>query len=116
DLAALRVDCDPDAPLRLIAAGAGIALAGINKRLELRAVDVHAHDAHPFAVTPIELAALLLEMKLLGRKGGAARHDGLAILSVEIGAIDRTVIPIRNPHAGPVNVPGLHVHSDPIGK
>src|ERR1700743_3213344 len=62
------IDRQPDTPPRRIPA-IGFAAPRLDERLQLRAVEIAAHDAHAFAVAPIELAALLIEGDLL-RRGG----------------------------------------------
>src|SRR5882757_11295520 len=57
------VHADTDAPLRLVAAV--VTLPGLHQCLDIRAVEVAAHDPHTFAVTPVELPAHRLEMQLL---------------------------------------------------
>jgi hypothetical protein len=46
DLPEFRIDRQPNAPARLIPA-IGVPAAGLNERLQLRAVEIAAHDAHP---------------------------------------------------------------------
>ena len=48
-------------------------------------------DSHPFAVAPIELAVIFIELDLLRREGAARRNDHLAIFSIDIGALNGTV-------------------------
>src|SRR6202000_2325385 len=84
--ALLRIDCDSDAPARLVSPIT--AAAGLDQRLDLRAIEIGAHHAHAFAVAPIELAALPIEMELLGRMRAAGWDDGLAVAAIEIGALD----------------------------
>src|SRR5581483_6783460 len=85
DLLEFRIDRQPDAPSRLIAA-VGFTMAGRDQRLQLRAVQIAAHDAHTFAVAPIELAALLIEDDLLRSVGISLGNDRLAVLAVDVGA------------------------------
>src|SRR5580698_3380648 len=73
-LAANRIDGDPDTPVRWIAAIA-LALARLDECLDLRAIEVGTHHAHALAVRPVELAALLLEMKLLRGEGAPFGND-----------------------------------------
>src|SRR5258706_13079969 len=116
DLPALRIDGDPDAPFLFVVARARIALARIYQSLNLRTVEIRAHDTHPFAIRPIELAVLLIEMELLWREGAAAWNDRLAIVTVEVGALDGSVIQLENTHVGPVDVTRFNVHHDAIGE
>ena len=53
-------------------------------------------------------------MELLRRECLAFANDGYAILTVEIGALDRTIVPVRNAHVGPVNVSGFKIDDDAI--
>ena len=53
-------------------------------------------------------------MELLRRECLAFTDDGYAILTVEISALDRTVVLIRNAHVGPVNVSGFNIDNDSI--
>src|SRR5438309_2078887 len=82
---------------------------GINRRA------VHRVPARWIsAIGPIKLAALLFEMELLRREGLAFANDGYAILTVEISALDRTVVLARNAHVGPVNVSGFNIDNDAV--
>ena len=106
DFPELRIDGDPDAPPGLIAPIV-VAAAGLDQRFDLRAVEIRAHHAHPLAVAPIELAALLIEVDLLRRVRDALRDDDLAIPAVEVGALDRAVVEVGDAHVGPIDVTGL---------
>src|SRR5213594_1032570 len=53
-------------------------------------------------------------MELLRRECPAFADDGYAILAVEISALDRTVVLVRNAHVGPVNVSGFKIDDDAI--
>src|SRR3954452_6744674 len=53
-------------------------------------------------------------MKLLWRECLAFANDGYAILTLEISALDRTVVPSRNAHVGPINVSGFKIDDDAI--
>ena len=97
-------------------AGAVIAVTRIDESLDVRTIEGRAHDTHPFAIAPKQLAVLLIEMELLGRERAPLRNDGLAIPPVEIGAFDGAVVQVRNAHVGPVDVPGFHVDRDAIGE
>src|SRR5262249_9042391 len=63
DLLMLGIERDANAPAGLVAA-VGIAMACLNERLNMRAVETRAHDAHAFAIRPIELPVPLIEMQL----------------------------------------------------
>src|SRR4029077_1859294 len=82
---------------------------------DVRAIDVGAHYTHPFAIAPIQLAMLLVELELFGRERAPLRNDGLAIPPVEIGAFDGAVVQVGNAHVGPVDVPGFDVYRDAVG-
>ena len=53
-------------------------------------------------------------MELLRRECLAFANYGYAILTVEISALDRTVVLIRNAHVGPVNVTGFNIDNDSV--
>ena len=53
-------------------------------------------------------------MELLRRECLAFANDGYAILTVEIDALDRTIVLARNAHVGPVNVSGFKIDDDAI--
>src|SRR5258707_2369323 len=106
DMPEFRVDRQPDAPSRLIPA-IGFAATGFDQRLQLRAVEIAAHDAHALAVAPIELAALLIENNLFRGVSFSLGDDYLAVLAVDIGALDGPVIPTWDAHVGPVDSAGL---------
>src|SRR5439155_25944580 len=76
DMSEFRVDRQPDAPSGLIPA-IGFAATGFDQRLQLRAVEIAAHNAHTFAVAPIELATLLIENDLLRGVGVSLWDDCL---------------------------------------
>ncbi len=114
DLLAHGIDGDPHGPPGLIAP-IGVASARLDQRFDQRAVEVRAHDAHPLAVAPVELAVLLIELKLLRRVCAARRDDDPAIASVEIGALDRAVIRRdTEAHVCPVEMAGLDVDRDAV--
>src|SRR5262252_1116210 len=115
DFTKLRIDGDADAPAGFIEPVL-VATAAFDERFDLRAVEIGAHHAHALAVAPIELAVLLIEVKLLRRVGAAWRDDDLAIPSIEVGALDRTVVERGNAHVGPVDVTSLDIHGDAVGE
>src|SRR4051812_44643864 len=53
-------------------------------------------------------------MELLRRECLAFANDGYAILTVEINALDRTIVFARNAHVGPVNVSRLNIDNHAI--
>src|SRR5271168_4516202 len=55
DLASADVNSDANAPVFGVGAG-GVTLAGFDQGHDMRAVQVGAHDAHAFAVGPVEFA------------------------------------------------------------
>jgi hypothetical protein len=91
-------------------------VARIDEGLDVRAIEVGAHHTHPFAIAPIQLAVLPIELELLGRERAPLRNDDLAILPVEVGAFDGAVVPVGNAHVGPVDVPGFDVNRDAVGE
>ncbi|MGY4455291.1 hypothetical protein ACVWZR_009951 [Bradyrhizobium sp. i1.3.1] len=44
------------------------------------------------------------------------RDDGLAVLAVDVGALDGPVIQARDAHVGPVDMASLDIHDDAIRK
>ena len=113
--AALGIERDADAPSCLIAPIL-VAAARLDQRLNLRAVEIGAHHAHPLAIAPVELAVLLIEVDLLRRMSVPLWDDDLAILAVDVGALDRAIVHARDTHVGPVDVTGFGIHHDAIGK
>ena len=114
DLLAHGIDGDPYAPPRLVAS-IGVAAARLDQRFDERAVEVGAHDAHPLAIAPVELAVLLIELELLWRMRGAGRNEDPAIASIEIGALDRAVVGRdAEAHVRPVDMAGLEVDRDAV--
>src|ERR1700693_32541 len=115
DMSEFRVDRQPNAPSALILA-IGIAATRLDERLQLRAVEIAAHDAHTLAVAPIELAAFLIEDNLFRSVGRSLCDDYLAVLAVEIGALDRSVIQVGGAHVGPVDMTGINIDDDAVGQ
>ena len=114
DLAALGVDGDADAPPGLVAP-VGVATARLDQRLDLRAIEIAAHHAHAFAVAPVELAVLLIELDLLGREGGAWRHDHLAIApSRSARSMEPSFDAGTGAHVGPVDVARRGIDRDAV--
>ena len=93
----------------------GVALARLHESFDRRPVEVRAHDAHPFAVAPVQLAVLLVELELLRRERAALRNDRRAIPPVEVGALDGAVVQVGDAHVGPVDVPAFDIDRDAIG-
>src|SRR6202042_1383121 len=83
DVPELQVDRQPNAPTCGIPA-IGVAVPRLDERLQLRAVEIAAHHAHTFAVTPIKLAAGLIEDDLFRSVGLSLRDDHLAVLAVDV--------------------------------
>ncbi len=54
-------------------------------------------------------------MKLLRRECSSLPDDGLSISAIKIHALDRTVVPIRNAHIRPIEMPGLNINGHAIG-
>ena len=108
------VDGDADAPTRLIATVA-VAVAGLNEDFDVGSVQVRAHDAHPFAITPVKLPVPPIECELLGCERASFWHDQPAIAAVEVGALDRSIISARHvAHVRPVDVSGFGIHGDAV--
>src|SRR5205085_10292196 len=106
---------DSDAPPRSVTTVV-IAFACLDQRLDVRAVEICAHHPHALAVAPVEIAAPLLQVKLLWRERDALGDNDLAIASVEVGALDGTVVEVGHPHVGPVDMAGLDIDDDAIRK
>jgi hypothetical protein len=115
NLPAIRINRDPDAPLPGVAAGACLTLARVHEGFDRRPVEVRAHDAHPLAVAPVELAILQIEVELLGRERAPLGNNDRAVPPVEVGALDGPVVQVRDTHVGPVDVPGVGVDGDTVG-
>src|SRR4029077_6835703 len=114
---AIWINGDSNAQLStvsLIGARSRVAVAGVDQSFDVRTIQVRAHHAHSFAIAPVKLAALLLQMELFRRECLAFANNGYAILTVEIDALDRTIVLARNAHVGPVNVSGLKIDDDAI--
>ncbi len=110
-----RVDRQPNAPSRRIPAIC-FAAPGLDERLQLRAVEVAAHDAHTLAVAPIELAAVLIEDDLLWSVGVSLCDDSLAVLAVDVGALDGPVIQAWDAHVGPIDMARISIDDDAVGQ
>ena len=61
----------------------------------------------PFAIAPVKLAVLLIELQLLGSEGAARRNNVGDVASVKIRALDGAVIGAGVAHVGPVEVTGF---------
>ena len=46
----------------------------------------------------------------------ALRDDNLAVLAVEIGALDRAVVEVGDAHVGPIDMTCLRIHDDAVGE
>src|SRR6185369_1895873 len=110
-----RIDRQPDAPSRRIPA-IDFAAPRLDERLQLRAIEIATHDAHALAIAPIELAALLIEDDLLRSVGVSLRDDCLAVLAVDVGALDGPVIQAWDAHVGPVDMAGFGIDDDAVGQ
>ncbi len=111
---AVRINRDTDTPFGQIGPGPRVAFACVDQGFDIRTIQVCAHDAHSFAIAPVKFAALLLEMELLRRECFAFPDNSDAILTVEINALDRTIVLGRNAHVGPVNVTCLNIDNHAI--
>src|SRR6266850_2138087 len=116
DVSEFRIDRQANAPSRRIPA-IGFAAPRLDERLQLRAVEIAAHDAHTLAVAPIELAAFLIEDDLLRSVGLSLCDDGPAVLAVDVGALDRSVVHAgTGAHVGPVDMASLGIDDDTVGQ
>jgi hypothetical protein len=113
DFFTLRVDGDSNAPFRLVVA-ISVTTASLNECLNFRTVEIGTHNPHSLAITPIKLAVFFIEMDLLRRECAAFGNDDLAIFSVDVGALDGTVVQAGNAHVGPVNMTRFNVDHDAI--
>ena len=117
NLPAIWINGDSNAQLiaiSLIGARSRVAFAGVDQSFDVRTIQICAHHAHSFAIAPVKLAALLLQVELLRRERLAFANNGYAILAIEIDALDRTIVLARNAHVGPVNVSGFKIDDDAI--
>src|SRR6202043_2221170 len=110
-----RVDRQPNAPPRRIPA-VGFAAPRLDERLQLRAVEIAAHDAHALAVAPIELATFLIEDDLLRSVGVSLCDDCLTVFAVDVGALDGPVIQVWDAHVGPVDMASINIDDDTVGQ
>src|SRR5580658_2018350 len=113
-LSGLDVERDPYAPFPYVLPRPCVAFAGIDKRFDLGAIQVRTHNPHTFAIAPIKLPALLIELKLLGSESAARRNNVGGIATVKIRALDRAVIRGGYAHIGPIDVTGRDVHNDAV--
>src|SRR5262249_35485736 len=111
----LWIDGDSDAPPHLIA-HVLVATTSLDQRFDLRAVEICAHDAHALTVAPIELAGGFLEVHLLRRIGATRRNNDFAVLAVEVGALDRTVVEVGDAHIGPIDMTRGDIYRDAVGQ
>src|SRR3954468_1170115 len=91
-----------------------VAFAGVDKCLDVGTIQVGTHDPHAFAIAPIKLPVLLIELQLLGSEGAARRNNVGKISSVKIGTLDRAIVGGGNAHVGPVEVSSGSVHNNAI--
>src|SRR3954464_6666249 len=82
-VATVMIDGDPDAPFRGVSARTRVAVTSHHERLDRRAVEVGTHDAHAFAIRPVEFSALLVERQLFWCERRALGHDRPPIFSVD---------------------------------
>src|SRR6266481_1680017 len=87
-LSTIGIDGYSYAPFFEVRTWARIALACLHPGLNLRTIQVRAHDAHPLAIAPIKLPVLPIECELLGRESSAFGNNGGAVLPIEIDALD----------------------------
>src|SRR5262249_24757814 len=97
-----------------ISARPSVAPLGSTKVFDIRTIQVAAHHAHSLAVAPIKFSGRLFEAELLRSECIAAGDDGSAILTMEIGALDRTIVLAGNAHVGPVDVTRLEIDDDAV--
>src|SRR5260370_5062123 len=83
ELSAFNVESYAHAPIFRIRP-VGFAMARLYERLDMRTIQVRTHDSHAFAIRPIKLAILLIELELLGSNLAAPRTNIRAILPFHI--------------------------------
>src|SRR5580704_6347783 len=115
-LSGFDVERDPYAPFLYVLPRPRVAFAGIDKGFDLGAIQVRSHNPHAFAIAPIKLPALLIELKLLGSERAARWNNLGSIATVKIRALNGAVIRGGYAHIGPIDVPGRDVHNDAIWK
>src|SRR6266581_6322072 len=93
-----------------------VAIARLDERLNVRTIQIRPHDSHAFAIGPVQLLVLRVDLQLLGCKGATRRNDRFEILAVEVGTFDGAVVCARVAHIGPVDVTGLRVHNYAVRK
>ena len=101
-------------PNSLTGLSRGFAVARLDERLLLRAIEIAAHDAHALAVAPIELAAFLIEDDLLRSVGIALCDDCRAVPAIDVSALDGSVIRVGDSHIGPVDMASLGIDDDAV--
>src|SRR6266850_3516424 len=72
--AAVHIESDTNAPISRVKP-VGIAMSRFNERFDVRAIEIRAHDAHSFAVRPVEFPVLRVELELLGSPSRAGRNN-----------------------------------------
>src|SRR5580698_6718950 len=115
-LSGFDVERDPYAPFPYVLPRSCVAFAGINEGFNLRAIEVRSHNPHTFAIAPIKLPALLIELKLLGSESAARWNNVGSIATVKIRALDRAVIGGGYAHIGPIEVATFNIHNDAVWK
>ena len=84
EFSAFDVERDSHAPFLYVLPRTRVAFAGIDKSFDLGTIQVRAHDPHAFAIAPVKLAVLLVELQLLGSEGAAGRNNVGNVASVKI--------------------------------
>jgi hypothetical protein len=127
-MAAVAVKCNAHAVAPCIG-GVVRKVAGAHEFRDVRAIEIGAHHAHAFAITPIEMAVDFVEHDLLGRSCLPRRHQHAMFAAVELGAFDRAVVRGNcarcrvavdqmdaGPHIGPVHDLLFGIDLDAVGR
>ena len=74
------------------------------------------HDPHTFAITPVEIAVLLIKLELLGSESATRRNNVRDVLAVEIRTLDGAVVGLGIAHVRPIDMAGSDIHNYAVGK
>ena len=99
----VRVERDAHAPVPRILA-IFLAMAGFDQRFQLRAVQIRSHHPHSFAIGPVQLPVLPVDLELLRGERAADRYDGGEAGAVQVDALHRTVVELHLAHVAPENM------------
>ncbi len=74
-LSGCDVERDPHTPFRRVLARDVRRPGWCRRGFDLGAIQIAPHDPHAFAIAPVELAVLLVELELLGSEGAAEEEQ-----------------------------------------